>query len=119
MLHPSNIVLSVSSNHKYAPFANLFANLDAGGGTQLWVCGGGAALGKNCAAWGTFWNIRADRSLAWPPSRFCPERTNVVGLTTDQPSVLQPEGRWFEAIAPEQLEPQNIWQAQRARRMEP
>jgi hypothetical protein len=105
-------------HHKYAPYANLFANLDAGGGTQLWVCGGGAALGKNCAAWGTFWNIRADRPLRWPPSRFCPALTNIVGLTTDQPSVLEPEGRWFEAIPPERLEPQNIWQAQRARRLQ-
>jgi len=104
-------------HHKYAPYANLFANLDAGTGTQLWVCGGGAALGKHCAAWGTFWNIRADRRLAWPPQHFCPELTNVVGLTTDKPSVLQPGGRWFEAIAPERLEPQNIWQAQRARRL--
>lgn len=51
-------------HHKYAPYSNLFTNLDAGAGTQLWVCGGGAALGKNCAAWGTFWNIRAERPLA-------------------------------------------------------
>ncbi len=105
-------------HHKYAPYANLFTNLNAGAGTQLWVCGGGAALGKNCAAWGTFWNIRADRPLAWPPSRFCPDLTNLVGLTTDQPSVLQLQGRWFEAIAPDRLEPQNIWQAQRTRRLQ-
>ena len=105
-------------HHKYAPYANLFTNLDAGAGAQLWVCGGGAALGKNCAAWGTFWNIRADQPLAWPPERFCPDLINIVGLTTDQPSVLHPQGRWFEAIAPDQLEPQNLWQAQRARRLE-
>jgi len=105
-------------HHKYAPYANLFANLDAGGGTQLWVCGGGAALGKNCAAWGTFWNIRADRPLGWPPGRFCPDLVNLVGLSTEQPSVLEPEGRWFEAIVPEELEPQNIWRAQRARRLQ-
>lgn len=104
-------------HHKYAPYANLFTNLDAGAGTQLWICGGGAALGKNCAAWGTFWSVRADRPLRWPPSHFCPALTNVVGLTTDQPSVLDVEGRWFEAIPPERLEPQNIWQAQRDRRL--
>lgn len=104
-------------HHKYAPYANLFTNLDAGVGTQLWVCGGGEALGKNCAAWGTFWNIRAARPLAWPPERFCPDLINVVGLTTDQPSVVQPQGRWFEAIAPERLAPPNLWQAQRARRL--
>ena len=89
-------------HHKYAPYANLFANLDAGAGTQLWVCGGGAALGKNTAAWGTFWNIRADRPLSWPPPSFCPDLTNLVGLTTDQPSVRLPQGRWLEAITPQQ-----------------
>ena len=48
-----------------------------------------------------------------------PNLINIVGLTTEQPGVLQPEGRWFEAIPPERLEPQNIWQAQRARRLPP
>ncbi|MCA9248682.1 MAG: hypothetical protein KDA42_16265 [Planctomycetales bacterium] len=104
-------------HHKYAPYANLFTNLDAGAGTQLWICGGGAALGKNTAAWATFWNIRAKRPLAWPPASFCPERVNLVGLTTEQPSVLQDDGRWFEAIAPSELTPQNLWEAQRGRRV--
>lgn len=104
-------------HHKYAPYANLFTNLDAGAGTQLWVCGGGAALGKNCAAWSTFWMIKAVRPLAWPPERFSPDLINIVGVTTDQPSVRQAQGRWFEAIAPEQLEPKNLWQAQRAKRL--
>lgn len=103
-------------HHKYAPYANLFTNLDAGAGTQLWVCGGGAALGKNCAAWSTFWMIKAGRPLAWPPERFAPDLINIVGLTTDQPSVRRSHGRWFEAIAPDELEPKNLWQAQRARR---
>ena len=104
-------------HHKYAPYANLFTNLDAGAGTQLWVCGGGAALGKNCAAWGTFWRITAARPLAWPPERFAPELINIVGLTTEQSSVRRPQGRWFEAIAPDELEPKNLWQAQRAIRL--
>jgi hypothetical protein len=106
-------------HHKYAPYANLFANLDAGAGTQLWVCGGGANLGKHCAAWGTFWNIRAKRALVWPPEAFCPDLVNIVGLTTDKPSETEPEGRWFEAIPPERLEPQNLWEAQRDKRLEP
>ena len=106
-------------HHKYMPYANLFTNLDAGAGTQLWICGGGADLGKNCAAWGTFWNIRARQPLAWPPERFCPDLVNLVGLTTDDPSQIDPAGRWFEAIAPEQLAPQNLWEAQRQRRLHP
>ena len=100
-------------HHKYAPYANLFTNLDAGAGTQLWVCGGGADLGKHCAAWGTFWNIRAKKNLAWPPERFCPDLVNLVGLTTDQPTQTDPTGRWFEPIPPADLEPQNLWEAQR------
>ena len=104
-------------HHKYAPYANLFTNLDAGAGTQLWVCGGGAARGKNCAAWGTFWKITAARPLAWPPESFAPDLINIVGLTTDQPSVLRSNGRWFEAIAPDELEPQNLWRAQLAKRL--
>lgn len=41
-----------------------------------------------------------------------------MGLTTNQAGVLEPNGRWFEAIAPERLEPQNLWQAQRTRRLQ-
>jgi hypothetical protein len=105
-------------HHKYAPYGNLFTNLDAGAGTQLWVCGGGAALGKNAAAWNTFWRIEADRLLHWPPDRFAPDLINIVGLTTDQPSLRQPQGRWFEAIEPDQLEPKNLWDAQRDKRLD-
>jgi hypothetical protein len=104
-------------HHKYAPYANLFTNLDAGAGTQLWICGGGANLGHHCAAWGTFWNIRAARNLGWPPRGFAPDMINLVGLTTDMPRQLDPDGRWFEAIPPAELEPQNLWEAQRARRL--
>jgi hypothetical protein len=103
-------------HHKYAPYANLFTNLDAGAGTQLWVCGGGAALGRNSAAWSTFWRIKAAVPLAWPPEQFAPDLINLVGLTTNRTSVRDARGRWFEAIAPDQLEPKNLWQAQLARR---
>lgn len=46
-------------HHRYAPSENLFTDLDAGAGSRLWKCGGGAALGKHCGARGTFWNIRS------------------------------------------------------------
>jgi hypothetical protein len=104
-------------HHKRAPYGNLFVNIDAGAGTRLWRCGGGAGLGKNCASGGTFWNIRAARPLEYPPAAFGPWSMNLVALRTDQPSVKDAAGKWFEAIAPEEIAPQDIHAAELARRL--
>jgi len=104
-------------HHRYAPNENLFAELDAGAGTRLWKCGGGAALGKHCGARGTFWNIRSAKPLNYPPAAFGPPSMNVVGLESSQPSETNLEGKWFEAIAPAQLQPANLYAAQLQRRM--
>ncbi len=104
-------------HHKRVPYANLFCNLDVGEGTDIWRCGGGEALGKHCAAWGTFWNIRAARPLDWPRRGFGPDMMNLVGLSTDKPSQLDPAGRWFEAIPPHQLHPADLHAAQLQRRL--
>jgi hypothetical protein len=103
-------------HHRYAPHENLFTDLDAGEGTRLWKCGGGAALGKHCGARGTFWNIRAARPLAYPPADFGPPSMNLVGLKTSQPSQAEPDGKWFEAITPQGLAPGNLHEAQLQRR---
>lgn len=105
-------------HHKRAPYENLFTDLDAGLGSRLWRCGGGADLGKHCGARGTFWCIRAQRPLAWPPPAFGPDSMNLVGLSTTAPSQLNPDGRWFEAIAPADLEPSNLYRAQLRRRLD-
>ena len=42
---------------------------------------------------------------------------NLVGLTTDRPSTLDPDGRWFEAIPPVRLDPANLYEAQLRRRL--
>ncbi len=104
-------------HHRYAPIENLFCNLDAGAGTRLWKCGGGADLGKHCGARGTFWNIRAAKPLTYPPAAFGPPSMNLVALETTQPSVTQVDGKWFEAIKPAELLPQDLHASQRARRM--
>jgi len=96
-------------HHKRAPYENLFTNIDAGLGSRLWKCGGGRALGRHCAARGTFWNIRTDRPQKYP-SGFGPWSMNLVALTTEM------DGRWFEAIDPERVWPQNIYTAQFERR---
>lgn len=104
-------------HHKRTPHANCFTNIDLGEGSRMYMCGGGGRLGKNCAARGTFWNLRAKRPLAPPPSRFGPASMNFVGLTTRSPSVTDLDGTWFEAVAPARLVPPNIHEAQLARRL--
>jgi hypothetical protein len=44
---------------------------------------------------------------------------NFVALQTDQPSETNLEGRWFEAIPPDQIIPQDLHAAQLARRLSP
>jgi hypothetical protein len=75
------------------------------------------SLGKNTGARATFWNIRARKPIPYPPSAFGPPSMNLVGLRTDGPSVKQPDGKWFEAIPPEALSPQDLHAAQLARRL--
>ena len=104
-------------HHKRTCYENLFCNLDAGVGTHLWRHGGGADLGKACAARGTFWNIRAQKEQSWPPAEFGPTSMNLIAVQTSKPSELNPAGKWFEAIKPEALVPQDLQQAQLARRL--
>ena len=102
-------------HHKCAPYSNLFTNIDIGKGTRMFRCGGGADLGRNSAAYTTFWNIRANRPQKWPKS-FGPDIMNFVAVETDQPSTIPPNGRWFEAIPPAGIHPQDIHKAQLKKR---
>ena len=104
-------------HHERAPSENLFTDIDAGAGTRLWSCGGGGALGKHCGARGTFWNIRAAQPQKYPPVSFGPASMNFVALQTDLPSEKNLTNRWFEAIAPKDIVPQDIHAAQLARRL--
>ena len=104
-------------HHRQAPNENLFTDLDAGAGTRLWKCGGGAALGKHCGTRGTFWNIRSANPLSYPPAAFGPPTMNLVGLHTKQPTEIAPEGKWFEAIPPADIQPQDLYAAQLRRRL--
>lgn len=104
-------------HHKRVPYANVFTNLDAGKGTNLWRCGGGADLGKHCAAWGTFWNIRTNSPIEYPRENFGPWSMNLVGLNSRQKTTTSPDGKWFELINPNELHPKNIHEAQLKKRL--
>ncbi len=104
-------------HHCRAPSENLFTDIDAGAGSRLWTCGGGADLGKHCAGRGTFWNIRAARPQKYPPATFGPVSMNFVAVQTTLPSEKDWQGRWFEAIPPEEIMPLDLHAAQLARRL--
>jgi hypothetical protein len=104
-------------HHKRAPFANLFTDIDLGAGTRMYQSGGGADLGLHSAAWTTFWNLRAVRPQRWPPRAFGPDLMNLVAVASREPQVIEPEGKWLEVIEPQAIQPQNLHQAQRERRL--
>ena len=104
-------------HHKRAPFANLFTDIDLGAGTRMYQCGGGADLGRNSAAWTTFWNIRAAGPQRWPPRSFGPDLMNFVAVKSEQMEVTEPDGKWFEVIDPSRVQPQNLHTAQLRRRL--
>ena len=105
-------------HHKRVCSENLFTDLDAGAGTHLWRHGGGAALGKPCAARGTFWNIRASRPQSYPPAEFGPPSMNLVAVQSTLATQTNSTGKWFEVVAPGTINPANLHQAQLARRLD-
>lgn len=104
-------------HHCRHPHANLFTDIDLGAGTRMYRSGGGAQLGRHSGAWTTFWNLRAARPQSWPGNNWGPDTMNFVGVTTKDKATLDPNGRWFEPIPPAQLQPQNLYEAQLARRL--
>jgi hypothetical protein len=105
-------------HHRRGPYENLFTNIDVGLGTRMWACGGGQKLGLHCGARGTFWNIHSEQAQQYPPAKFGPASMNLIGVQSDAESAKNPDGKWFEVIEPGQLSPQNLHEAQLARRLE-
>ena len=104
-------------HHKRFPHANLFTDIDIGAGTRMYRSGGGANLGRHTGAWSTFWNIRARQPQKWPPAAYGPDLLNLIGVETKEPAQLSENGKWFEPIPPQQLQPANLYNAQLARRL--
>ena len=104
-------------HHCHAPYENLFTNIDAGQGTRVWQCGGGADLGAHCAARGTFWNIRTAQPIAPPDEKFGPWSMNFVGVRMTVAPNSGPTGRWYEHTGDEIVAPANLHKAQVERRL--
>lgn len=104
-------------HHERAPTGNLFTDIDLGEGRRPFLCGGGAALGKNCAAWGTFWNLRSKTPVPFPAKAFGPDLINVVGVPAAGAPAMSDTGKWYEPIAPGDLEPRDLHAAQLERRL--
>ena len=103
-------------HHKYANHANLFTDLDAGAGTNIFLSGGGAKLGRHCGAWSTWWNIRTERPVRFPAG-WAPEMIQIIGVWSKDPAVTDAEGRWFEPITPARLQPRDLYEPQLERRL--
>lgn len=105
-------------HHRYAPYANLFTEIDVGEGSRMFQSGGGASLGRHSAAWTTFWNIQSQRPIDWPAG-WSPELINIIGVNARTSSMLgeNQQARWFEAIPPKHLSPSNLYQSQLSKRL--
>jgi len=103
-------------HHKYANHANLFSDIDAGVGSNIFHSGGGAKLGRHCGAWTTWWNIRTAQPVGFPAG-WTTDMINIVGVKAAGEAVTDAEGRWFEVIAPDRLHPRDLYEAQLKRRL--
>ncbi len=110
-------------HHRWAPYENLFTDIDVGRGSRVFASSGGGMRGNHTAAGATFWCIRSERAVPWP-RHFGIDAINLVGVKSPLaaqevgllPSPESSTGRWFEPIPPENIYPQNLWEAQKARR---
>ena len=103
-------------HHRWAPYENLYTDIDAGLGRRLFASSGGLNRGNHTAAGATFWNIRAKRPTGWPNS-LGNDAINVIAIPTNGTSILEADGRWFETIPPGQVQPANLYRAMLERRL--
>jgi hypothetical protein len=104
-------------HHKRANHSNLYSDIDAGMGTNIFRSGGGAKLGRHSGAWTTWWNIRTVNPVSFPAG-WAPEAINLVGVSSEAESVTKLGGRWIEFVAPGRLFPQDLYESQLERRLE-
>ena len=76
-------------HHRWAPYRNLYTDLDAGKGTRHFKSGGTSRRGRHSATGAVFWNIRSERAAKMPGDDFAPPvgvfLVGVQGLTPEAP----------------------------------
>ncbi|MEM7791894.1 MAG: glycosyl hydrolase family 28-related protein [Verrucomicrobiota bacterium] len=98
-------------------YSNLFTEIFTKRSNKVWEGSGRNGTGNDAGAWSTFWNIKSNKNVtSYPPERWA-DKINIVGITTTLPSVKDLNGFWFEAIDPDLLEPQNLYQHQLGKRL--
>lgn len=104
-------------HHRATPYQNLFTNMQfgAGGGSRTFESGGAVQRGPYAAAYNTYWNMQGNAPLGIPPFDYGP-RLNFIGIQTTTTSVPTSYQWLFENINPTTMRPQNIYEAQLARR---
>ncbi|MBC8073152.1 MAG: hypothetical protein IAG13_32820 [Deltaproteobacteria bacterium] len=105
-------------HHRAAPYTTLWTEIDCGEGASAFDSGGSSNRGPHTAAYDMLWNVRAAATMELPDDDFGP-RMGFVGFHTDATEATSPYEWWFEAIAPGDIEPANIWLAMRERRLGP
>lgn len=103
-------------HHRWAPYENLFTDIDAGDGRRLFASSGGGMRGMHTAAGATFWNIRAAYPVPWPKD-FGPQQINLVGVPVVDTPVMTRDGRWLEPLLPGRFQPANLYEAMLDKRL--
>ncbi len=106
-------------NHRHGPYENLFTQLDAGLGTRLWTSGGSSGQGKHAAAGAVFWNIKTKKDIAMPSADFAPDGGLVLAGLKLRARKSEVGKHHVENINPGSLEPPDLHEAQRAKRLGP
>jgi hypothetical protein len=104
-------------NHRHAPYENLFTQIDAGLGTRLWSSGGSRGQGKHTAAGAVFWNIKTKKDLTLPPPDFAPDGGLVLAGLKMRARKSEAGKHHLENISAGNLEPPNLHEAQRTKRL--
>ncbi|MEC7519052.1 MAG: glycosyl hydrolase family 28-related protein [Myxococcota bacterium] len=105
-------------HHRAAPYQTLWTELHLGDGARAFTSGGRGDRGPHTAAYDTLWNVTADAPFGFPAGSYGPRMTYVgVGVRGEPPaSALE----WHvEDIAAADIEPANLWEAMRRRRLGP
>jgi hypothetical protein len=105
-------------HHRYAPYENLFTDLDLGAGTRVWNSGGAGGKGLHTASGATFWNLRSKRKVPLPAAEFGPPGLVFAGLNFDTiRSADLVDGWHVEKLRPGSFQPANLHLAQLAARL--